>query len=51
MLNFKRKIRDLPLIARLLGSYNLDFIPKVQNPSFKAIFLTQKQFELFYQHF
>jgi hypothetical protein len=32
----------LPLIVRLLGSYNLDFIPKVENPSLKAIFSTQQ---------
>jgi hypothetical protein len=26
-------IWDLPLIAELLGSFNLGFIPKAQNPS------------------
>jgi hypothetical protein len=35
-------IWDLPLIAGLLGSFNLDFIPKFQNPSLKAIFIAQQ---------
>jgi len=33
------RIWDLPLIARLLSSFNLDLIPNAQNPSLKAIFL------------
>jgi hypothetical protein len=32
----------LPLIARLLGSFKLDFEPLEQNPSSKAIFLAQQ---------
>jgi hypothetical protein len=32
----------LPLIAVLLGSFNLDFIPKVENPSLKTIFFAQQ---------
>jgi hypothetical protein len=32
----------LPLIAGLLGSFRLDFVPKAQNPSSKAIFLAQQ---------
>jgi hypothetical protein len=29
-------------MTRLLGRFNLDFIPKAQNPRLKAIFLAQQ---------